>query len=63
MIMQLLVAGVSGGLIWASFYLGYKIVSKYFKVLENSQWKNFVSAVIGFIIMLVFLALVMIIII
>lgn len=59
MIMQILVAGASGLLIGLSFYLGSKIVNKYLKVLENSQWKNFVTAVIGFIIMMVFLGLIM----
>lgn len=50
MIMQLLVAGACGALIGFSFYLGSKIVNKYFKRLENSQWKNFVSFSIGSII-------------
>jgi hypothetical protein len=59
--MQILVACTSGFLIGLSFYLGSKIVNKYLKVLENSQWKNFVTAVIGFIIMMVFLGLIMII--
>lgn len=57
--MQILVAGASGFLIGLSFYLGSKIVNKYFKVLENSQWKNFVIAVIGFTIMMIFLGIVM----
>ena len=48
--MQLLVAGACGALLGFSFYLGSKIVNKYFKRLENSQWKNFVSFSIGSII-------------
>ena len=52
--MKLLVAGVCGALIGFSFYLGSKIVNKYFKGLENSQWKNFVSFSIGSIIVLAF---------
>lgn len=51
--MQLLVAGACGALIGFSFYLGSKIVNKYFKRLENSQWKNFVSFSIGSIIVMV----------
>ena len=52
--MQLLVAGASGALIGFSFYLGSKIVNKYFKSLENSQWRNFVSFSIGSIIVVAF---------
>ena len=52
--MEILVAAVSGGLIGLSFYLGSKIVNKYFKGLENSQWKNFVIAIIGFAIIILF---------
>lgn len=61
MIVQFLVAGASGALIGFSFYLGSKIVKKYFKGLENSKWKNFVTFSIGSIIVMAVLFLVIII--
>jgi putative effector of murein hydrolase LrgA (UPF0299 family) len=57
--MELLVTAVSGALIALCFYLSSKIVNRYIKVLKNNQWKNFVIAVIGFIIMMIFLGLIM----
>lgn len=61
MIMQLLVLGASGALIGFSAYLGSKIVKKYFKGLENSKWKNFVTFSIGSVIVMAVLFLVIII--
>lgn len=58
MIIQLLVAGVSGALAYFSFYIGLKIVKKYFKGLENSRWKNFVAFSIGSVIVMAVLFLV-----
>ena len=46
--LQILAVATGGALIGFSFYLGSKIVDRYLKVLEKSQWKNFVIAIIGF---------------
>lgn len=55
--MPVLVALASGVLIALSFYLGVKIVNRYLKGLENSQWKNFVTAIVCFIILIVILTI------
>jgi hypothetical protein len=55
--MSVLVALASGVLIALSFYLGVKIVNRYLKGLENSQWKNFVTVIVGFIILMIILTI------
>lgn len=57
MLMQFLVAGLSGIFIYLSFYLGVKVADKWLKISRDSKWRNFIGAVIGFIILITIIAI------